>query len=205
MKKLVILDYGHGNANSIRRALSDLDVKTFYSNSKADIINSDAIILPGVGHFKTAINSIKDSDIEESLFMKAFSDKVPILGICLGFQLMTKFSEEGNCDGLGWVDGNVNRITPIDRAKFKVPHIGWRTVNNYGCRILKEIDLANDPFYFCHKFSIANTSASNFATFRYEKDYIAAYETENLFGVQFHPEKSSRAGLTLLKNFIDLI
>ena len=121
-KKVLILDYGHGNANSIKNALSKMDVEGIYSNKKNDIELADAIILPGVGHFGPAADTLINLELEEIINFKAFKEKVPILGICLGFQLMCKYSQEANQIGLGWINGIVKKIQPIIQ-KFLKFHI----------------------------------------------------------------------------------
>jgi len=204
-KSVLILDYGHGNANSIKRALKNLSSNTIYSNSLSDIEQADAIIMPGVGHFKAAMQSMIDSKIINLLNQKICVEKTPVLGICLGFQLMTNYSAEGNCDGLGWIEASVDKINPTDTKKFKVPHIGWRTLNNNNCLLLNNIDCLNKPFYFCHKFAISNSVSNKFATYKYDKEYIGIYEQENIFGVQFHPEKSQAHGQEMISNFMSLI
>jgi glutamine amidotransferase len=205
-KKLLILDYGHGNANSIKRSLKDFKINTIYSNSKDEINSADGIILPGVGHFESAMESMKKSGVIEILSKRACIDKIPFLGICLGFQLMANHSEEGSCDGLNWIDTCVKKIQPRDSKKFKVPHIGWRTLGSSdNCTLLKNIDYLAHPFYFCHKFAIDIDLNGRIGTYKYEDEYVGIFEKDNIFGVQFHPEKSHEHGKELIKNFINLI
>lgn len=205
-KKLLILDYGHGNANSIKRSLKNFQVNTIYSNAKDEINSADGIIMPGVGHFESAMNSMKKSNIIDTLNKRAYIDKIPFLGICLGFQLMASHSEEGSCDGLNWISTCVKKIQPRDSRKFKVPHIGWRTLNSSNdCILLKNIDYRVHPFYFCHKFAIDTNLNGRLGTYRYEDEYVGIYEEDNVFGVQFHPEKSHEHGKELIRNFINLI
>ena len=204
-KSVLILDYGHGNANSIKRALNNINCNAIYSNSSSEIQAADAIIMPGVGHFQSAMQSMIESQIISLLNEKICHEKIPVLGICLGFQLMANFSEEGDCKGLGWIKKNVKKISPSDTKSFKVPHIGWRTLeNNQECELLQNVDYINKPFYFCHKFAISDEHNGKCATYKYDKEYIGLYEKENIFGVQFHPEKSQAHGQKVIENFINL-
>lgn len=205
-KKLLILDYGHGNANSIKLALKNFEISTIYSNSQDEINSADGIIMPGVGHFESAMESMKKSDVIEILSKRACVDKIPILGICLGFQLMANHSEEGSSDGLNWIDTCVKKIQPRNTRKFKVPHIGWRTLSSSdNCTLLKNIDYLAHPFYFCHKFAIDTGLIGRIGTYKYEDEYVGIFEKDNIFGVQFHPEKSHEHGKELIRNFINLI
>jgi imidazole glycerol-phosphate synthase subunit HisH len=204
-KTVLILDYGHGNANSIKRVLKNINCNAIYSNSPIKIEAADAIIMPGVGHFQSAMQSMVESNIITLLNKKICDEKIPVLGICLGFQLMSNYSEEGDCNGLGWIETNVEKIAPSDAKRFKVPHIGWRTLeNNQECQLLQNINYANKPFYFCHKFAVSNGLQGKCASYQYDKEYIGLYEKENIFGVQFHPEKSQAHGQEMIKNFINL-
>ncbi|MDA9365023.1 imidazole glycerol phosphate synthase subunit HisH [Gammaproteobacteria bacterium] len=202
-KSVLILDYGHGNANSIKRALRNVGCNATYSHEPDEIENADAIIMPGVGHFKVAMQSMRDTSIISTLHQKIVVDKTPVLGICLGFQLMTEYSEEGSCDGLGWIQADTIQITPDDTKTFKVPHIGWRTLKNLNkCRMLQNIDYQNKPFYFCHKYAVTHSLGGECATYQYDKDYVGIYENDNIVGVQFHPEKSQMHGRAMIENFL---
>jgi glutamine amidotransferase len=202
MKKLVIIDYGHGNANSIKRALQSMNIKAVYSNQEKDILSADWLIFPGVGHFKPAIESLQSNKIIDAINHKVIEIQTPVLGICLGFQIMASHSEEGYCKGLKWINTNVKKIDPSNKLKYKVPHIGWRTLNEGNLSLLKGIAVDTDPFYFCHKFYVELSKSSCESTFTYDKDYVGLYERDNIFGVQFHPEKSHSQGLRLLENFL---
>lgn len=130
--------------------------------------------------------------------------KKPVLGICLGMQLMTDCSEEGGGAGLGWVRADTRRIVPADRTRFKVPHVGWSTVNgNPECSLLYGVRTEDEPFYFCHSFGVVEVAPPAVTSMvDFDRPYVAIFEQGNIFGVQFHPEKSQEGGLTLLRNFL---
>jgi glutamine amidotransferase len=204
MKKVTIIDYGNGNANSIKNALTDLGAASVYSSKAIDIANADYIILPGVGHHATAIKALHENGLIVALEDAVFVQHKPVLGICLGMQLMTQFSEEGQSAGLGWVNAVTQRIVPEKRIQFKVPHVGWNIVSNEPSSVLLQgIPTADEPFYFCHAFAMSTVAGPSVtAIVQYDKPYVALFEMGNIFGVQFHPEKSQDSGLKLMHNFL---
>lgn len=206
MKKVLILDYGNGNSNSIKMALSELGAASVYSSKVLEIMNADSIILPGVGHFGSAMAALHVQGLIPALMEAVFVHHKPILGICLGMQLMTQFSEESKSSGLGWVPVVTKRILPEKYIQFKVPHVGWNTISaEPTSRLLKGIPTADEPFYFCHSYAIDNsTKLSITSIVEYDKPYIAIFEINNIFGVQFHPEKSQDSGLKLMQNFLEI-
>jgi imidazole glycerol-phosphate synthase subunit HisH len=205
-KKVTILDYGHGNANSIRNALSEIGAQSVYSARPDDIEAADALILPGVGHHRSAMVSLLERNLVAPLRQAALDHRKPILGICLGMQLMTESSEEGGAEGLAFVRSRTRRIVPEDRRRFKVPHVGWNTIaSNPSSTLLRGIDTQEEPFYFCHSFAIEDVEGTVLtSTMTYDRRYVAVFEQDNLYGVQFHPEKSQDCGLKLLENFLNL-
>lgn len=204
MARVTIIDYGNGNANSIRWALEQLGAEATYSHRSEDIDSADHLIMPGVGHHGAAMDSLRKRELEGPLSRAVFERKVPTLGICLGMQLMTRSSEEGGQRSLGWVAADTVRIRPADRVRFKVPHVGWNTVMPCpDSMLLAGIDLREQPFYFCHSFAMTSIDDKGpVSMVRYDRDYVALFEVGNVFGVQFHPEKSQEAGLALLANFL---
>ena len=206
--RVVIIDYGNGNANSIKNALAELSTSSVYSSNAAEIDNADCLILPGVGHHRSAMMSLVDRRLVEVLTEAVMIHKKPVLGICLGMQLMTDKSEEGGEAGLGWVRAETRRIVPTDRSRFKVPHVGWNTIEkNPSSVLLKGIETEDEPFYFCHSFAISGLfdfGSTVTSMVEYDREYVAIFEQENIFGVQFHPEKSQDCGLKLLKNFLSI-
>ena len=203
--KIVIVDYGMGNLNSVKRKLDRLSMNSIISSKATDLLEADKIILPGVGHFSTAMENLKQLNLIEPLQEIALNLKKPILGICLGMQLMAKFSQEGNVAGLGWFDAEVVRFKIADTLKYKIPHIGWNQIS-----ILKDSALMQgitelSEFYFVHSYHFKNNCQEDVLnTTEYEYNFTSAIEKNNLFGVQYHPEKSHEVGEQLLLNFCNL-
>jgi glutamine amidotransferase len=203
--KIVIVDYGMGNLNSVKRKLSRLNVNALISSDADDIRSADKIILPGVGHFKKAMESLRSLGLIDVLNKEVLMKKKPILGICLGMQLMSKKSEEGNVEGLGWLDADVVRFKVKDKLKYKIPHIGWnRILISKESKLMKNIpDLSE--FYFVHSYHLStNDKRDELNATEFEYRFVSAIEKENIFGVQYHPEKSHDVGELLLENFINL-
>lgn len=203
--KIVIVDYGMGNLNSIYKALVRLKIEPVISNNPKTIENADKLILPGVGHFKNAMEQLGTLNLINSLNESALNKKKPILGICLGMQLMGQKSEEGGVNGLGWIEGNVVKFNVKDILKYKIPHIGWNQIEiSKKSALMKDIPELSE-FYFVHAYHFTNNVQNeilNTTTFEYT--FTSAIEKENIFGVQYHPEKSHDIGELLLKNFINL-
>ncbi len=203
--KLVIVNYGMGNLNSVKRAMSKLPVNAVISSKPEDIAECDKIILPGVGHFGKAMSNLKELGLLDVLNESVLVKKKPILGICLGMQLMAKTSEEGDSLGLGWFDGEIVKFNVSDSLKYKVPHMGWNQVV-----IKKESPLMKDlpepkEFYFVHSYHFKTEHQSDVLNeSEYDYKFVSALEKDNIFGVQYHPEKSHDTGAKLLKNFIEL-
>ena len=203
--KVVIVNYGMGNLNSVKKAVDKLKINAIISSEPKDIDESDKIILPGVGHFSKAMSNLKELGLLEPLNEAVLMKKKPILGICLGMQLLARQSEEGDSEGLSWVDAEVVKFKVSNRLKYKIPHMGWNQVAiRKNSRLMKNI-AENSEFYFVHSYhvKIANAADSLNET---EFDYVftSAIEKDNIFGVQYHPEKSHDAGAQLLKNFVEL-
>ena len=201
---IVIVDYKTGNLGSIQNMLKKIGEKSIISSDPEKLYEADKIILPGVGSFNKGVRSLKELGLWEPLNKRVLVDKVPILGICLGAQLMTRGSEEGQELGFGWVDAYTYRFK-IDRAsKFKVPHMGWNKVG-----ILKDSKLMANMFedarfYFVHSYHMTFSDLEQrLLSSAYTYDFDAAFEYNNILGLQFHPEKSHKYGMILLKNFVD--
>lgn len=203
--KLVIVDYGMGNLNSVKRILDRMKVNAVVSSNPKDITGSDKLILPGVGHFGKAMSNLRELNLLDTLNEAVLIKKKPILGICLGMQLLANKSEEGDADGLGWFDAEVVKFKVSDKLKYKIPHMGWNQVflkNNSS--LMKKIPELSE-FYFVHSYYVKVKQQSDLLNeTEYDDIFASAIEKDNIFGVQYHPEKSHDAGAQLMKNFIEL-
>ena len=204
--RIVVVDYGMGNIHSIVKKIKHLGGDVFVSSNSDEILKSDKIILSGVGHFKQAMNNLRKSKLIDTLNQAALVQKKPILGICLGMQLMGIKSEEGgDIEGLSWINANVKRIKVSDTIKYKVPHMGWNEIN-----IRKESPLMNgvgdkSEFYFAHSYYMdVHESDLILNETEYFSRFVSAIENQNIFGVQYHPEKSHEAGDIILSNFVNI-
>ena len=194
-----------GNLNSVRRSLDRLGSNPIISSDAADIARADKIVMPGVGHFGTAMANLRQLGLIDALHEAVLTKRKPILGICLGMKLMVRESEEGNASGLGWFDAEMIRFNIIDKQRYKIPHVGWNSIHiNKHSLLMRNIpDLSE--FYFVHSYCLQMNDESDILTeTTYESTFPSAIERDNIFGVQYHPEKSHDAGERLLKNFVEL-
>jgi len=191
---LKIVNYGAGNIKSIQFAFQRLGYDAILSNNPDEIIKADRVIFPGVGEASSAMKMLKESGLDTLIPQL----KQPVLGICLGMQLMCDHSEEGDTKGLGIFNVNVKRFS----NNVKVPQMGWNTVKNLKSDLFKNIS-EHDYMYLVHSYYAENCEEA-IATSHYEIEYASALENDNFYGVQFHPEKSSKSGVQLLQNFLDL-
>lgn len=198
----VIIDYGMGNLFSVANALEYLGADVKVSNRKEDLEKADRLILPGVGAFPDGMKNLEKLGIIENLKKEVFEHKKPLLGICLGMQLFATEGDEGSLTkGLGWITGRVRRFR-VDEKKFRLPHVGWNDVSQKNEDSL--FKGAGQPiFYFVHSYHLVPEDPSVItATCNYGENFVAAIQKDNLFGVQFHPEKSQKNGLRVLENFL---
>lgn len=207
MSEILILNYGIGNLTSVRNMLKKAGAKdVLISSDPQDVKSAEKLILPGVGHFDFGMKKLKSCGLIPLVEQKVFVDKVPILGICLGAQLMTKSSEEGVEKGLGWVDAVTVAFDATKmESNLKIPHMGWNYVkSSKNCDLLN--DMHPDPrFYFVHSYHFRmNNPEDIWLQTEYGYEFCAAYQKDNLFACQFHPEKSHKFGLRLMENFIKL-
>ena len=202
---LIIVDYRMGNLHSVKKKLDRLKTTASITSNPRDIVKADKIILVGVGHFAQAMKNIKELDLLDALSEVAIIKKKPVLGICLGMQLMAKDSEEGKTEGLGWLDANVRKMQVDDTLKFKIPHTGWNKITqSKKSHLMKGIPESSE-FYFVHSYYFKSNETSNILNeTEYCFKFTSAIEKDNIFGVQYHPEKSHDIGEVLLKNFISL-
>jgi imidazole glycerol-phosphate synthase subunit HisH len=204
MLRVAIVDYGMGNLDSVARATEECGGRPVVTSSGEEIGNSPAVILPGVGAFAKGIERIRERGLDEILDAQVRQRGVPLLGLCLGMHLLATLGEEGGrTNGLGWIEGEVRRLPSGNGVR--VPHVGWNEVHHDGdSRLLAGIESGRD-FYFVHSYHFACADASQVeATTMYGSTFASVVASDNVFGVQFHPEKSQRAGFQLLRNFIAL-
>lgn len=205
MQKIHILDYKMGNLQSVHNRLKRLGIDATISSNLDDIKRADKLVFPGVGHFGKAMKNLQDLHLIDILNESVLINQKPILGICLGMQLMAKHSEEGDSEGLGWFDATVRRFKINDTLKYKVPHTGWNQISiEKNSQLMSNIDNLSE-FYFVHAYHFEIKDQQDILnTTDYESRFVSAIEKKNIFGVQYHPEKSHTAGSVLLKNFIAL-
>jgi imidazole glycerol-phosphate synthase subunit HisH len=197
---IAIIDYSAGNLTSVKRALDHLGIPSIITPDPKKIEAADRIIFPGVGHATAAMIVLKERGLDKVL-RRAFDAGTPILGICLGTQIILSRSEEGDTTCLGLIEGTVPKFSLSDPA-LKVPHMGWNSIKLLrGHPVLRDVG-AEDEFYFVHSyFPAPATSDAVVATCEYEIEFAAIIGERNLIGTQFHPEKSGPAGLSILMNF----
>lgn len=203
--KVVIVDYGIGNIGSILNMLNRIEVQANFTTRISDIEMANRIILPGVGAFDSGMKQLRKSGLIPALEKRVLEDKVPVLGICLGMQLLFEKSEEGNENGLGWLKGCCVKFKfPNEDKKLKVPHIGWNNVKPMRAGSLFRELTADPRFYFVHSYHVVCSDNDDvLGKTDYSYDFASAVQNKNIYGVQFHPEKSHRYGMLLLKNFME--
>lgn len=200
---IYIVNYQSGNLGAIVNMLKRIGVNAYIAQSPTELRHASKIILPGVGAFDTGMRNLLDGGWIEPLNDRVLKDKVPTLGICLGMQLMTNNSEEGNLPGLGWIKGSSKRFW-FSEKNLKVPHMGWNKVSINKTSRLITIDPEDEKkFYFAHSYFVKTEDDSDtlLKTF-YGIEFSSAIEKSNILGVQFHPEKSHRYGMELLESFV---
>jgi len=204
---IVVVDYKMGNPGSVMNMLKRIGANVILSSDTGDIERAEKLILPGVGAFDTGINNLSELGLISILNRKALRDKTPILGICLGMQLMTSRSEEGSLPGLGWIDAETIRFRfdSNEGIKSKIPHMGWNTVEIVHKHYLFDDMYPETRFYFVHSYYVrTNNDEDVLAKSFYGHQFVSAIARANIAGVQFHPEKSHKFGMKLLANFAHL-
>ncbi|MBI4234979.1 imidazole glycerol phosphate synthase subunit HisH [Candidatus Peregrinibacteria bacterium] len=204
---IVIVDFGMGNLRSILKKFEMIKVGAVISSKPEDILNAEKLVLPGVGNFGQGMKNIRQYGLLPVLERAILIKKIPILGVCLGMQLFAQFSEEGDCAGLGFIKGKITHFNFENLPQtqnLRIPHVGWNNI-----KIKKETDLLknipeNTRFYFTHSYHYTNVAEENIiATTDYGYDFPSIIRQENIYGTQFHPEKSHLLGLEIYKNFIN--
>jgi glutamine amidotransferase len=203
---ITIIDYGSGNIKAIANIYEKLKVGFTIASTPEQVVGAKKIFLPGVGAFDETISKLDSTGFRKVLDKEVLENKVPIMGICVGMQILAESSEEGTCKGLGYIKGKVKKIdSSMLKQKPKLPHLGWNSIE-----IIKENKLLQniDPlfgFYFLHSFYFECEDQNDvLATTFYGSTFASAVQRENVFGIQFHPEKSHRNGVNLLHNFAKL-
>ena len=203
---ITILDYGSGNINALKNIYDRLNISIEFAKTKEHILSADHIILPGVGAFDETVSTLHENGFIDVLNKKVLGEKVPILGICVGMQMLAHSSEEGILKGLSWIPGKVRKFDiNMIPDKPKIPHLGWNSiVTMRDCVLFKDID-PETGFYFMHSYYFECADENNvIAKTEYGTTFHSAVNYENIYGVQFHPEKSHDNGIQLLRNFANL-
>lgn len=196
-----IINYNLGNPKSIKNMLAYLGIESIISADHEDIASADRLILPGVGHFQHGMEQLEQLGLIDVLKKEVLENKKPILGICLGMQLLTKHSEEGNLAGLGFVDAQTQKFELQD-ATLKVPHMGWNTVEFKKDSAINAGVSMNPRYYFVHSYFVDCANQDDIlCTTQYDQEFVSGFQHQNIFGLQFHPEKSHKFGMELLANF----
>ena len=204
IRMIVIINYKMGNLESVKNMLKRIGHDSIISSDPLQIAQAHKLILPGVGAFDAGMDALNELGLIDVLNRKVLQEKTPVLGICLGMQLLTKSSQEGRGLGLGWIDAQTEKFSFNQGKGLKIPHMGWNTVS-----IKKESKLmagfgADARFYFVHSYHVVcRQSQDILSTTHHGYDFVSAIERDNILGVQFHPEKSHAYGMHLLKNFCE--
>lgn len=199
-RKVCIVNYGLGNVKAFKNIYDKLNINSEISSKREHFLNATHLILPGVGAFDWAISRLNDSGLREILDMLVIEKKLPILGVCVGMQMMASKSEEGVLPGLNWIEGKVIKLS----NETILPHMGW---NNIKPLIKSNLftDIKNLNFYFLHSYYYETIDPKHTVSVtNYGKNFTSAINKKNIFGTQFHPEKSHENGIKILKNFINI-
>jgi glutamine amidotransferase len=204
-KMIVIVDYGLGNLASVLNMFKKIGVRDVAISGREEVLaKASKILLPGVGAFDSGMSNLESTGLLPILNQKALQEKVPVLGICLGMQMLSKRSEEGQKAGLGWIDAETLKFNPPAELKLKVPHMGWDYI-----KVRRNNPLINSDtksrFYFVHSYYVKCLDEDqSLATSSFGPDFTCAVNKDNIFGTQFHPEKSLKFGMKVLENFAKL-
>ncbi|MBD3306022.1 imidazole glycerol phosphate synthase subunit HisH [candidate division KSB3 bacterium] len=203
---VTLIDPKLGNIGSVANMLKRIGVEVRITSAPHDIAAADALILPGVGHFDTGMQHLQDLQLVEPLQQKVLERQTPILGICLGMQLITRKSEEGTASGLGLIDAETIQFRKDQiEASLRFPHMGWNTVIPHKHQEMFLVIEEETRFYFVHNFHvICDHQADVLTTTEYGYQFASAFQHDNIWGVQFHPEKSHRFGMHFLKTWVEL-
>jgi glutamine amidotransferase len=197
----VIIDYGLGNLGSIANMIKKIGHTSIITSDLEEIKNASKLILPGVGSFDNGMRNLAELGMIEVLNQKVLIEKTPVLGICLGMQLMTKSSEEGKLAGLGWIDAQTKKFIS---DTLKIPHMGWNILKHQKeSKLFDELE-SEKRYYFVHSYYVECLNKEDMLTLTtYTHDFVSSFERDNIIGAQFHPEKSHKFGMNLLTNFVE--
>jgi len=201
-----IINYGMGNLGSIQNMLKKVGVTSKIISSPEECVDATKIILPGVGHFEEGMRVLKENNWIDILNSKVLKDKTPVLGICLGMQLMTSDSEEGNCVGLNWINAHVKKFQFADSG-MKIPHMGWNEIiPKLTSPLFDKFETMEDiRFYHVHSYYVELENAElEISSTNYGHPFASGFQNDNIYGVQFHPEKSHKYGMKMLANFANI-
>jgi len=201
---VVVVDYGMGNIRSVCNKIVRSGYNPIVTNDINVIKGAAKLILPGVGHFSNGMLRLNELNLLPLLHQKVIVEKTPILGICLGMQLFTRHSEEGGCEGLGWFNADTVKFTLTD-IRHKVPHMGWNILVQKKSSVLLDQIPLESSFYFVHSYHVKCLDEHDIlTTTTYGYEFASSIQKDNIFGVQFHPEKSHLSGELLLRNFLSI-
>lgn len=201
---IMIVDYGMGNLYSVKNMLKYLGYDSVVTGDVSQLREADRLILPGVGNFGKAMGIIKESGLLDVLNDKVLKEKTPILGICLGMQLLLEHSEEGGCDGLGWIPGEVKRFAFPDGSGLKIPHMGWDYMEKQNYSPLLADITGGERYYFVHSYYAQCSDRRDAAAVtEYGIRFDSVISKNHIMGTQFHPEKSHKFGMRILRNFVE--
>lgn len=202
---VLVVDYRMGNIGSILNMFKRLNVKAIVSSDAREIERAEKIVLPGVGSFDVGMRNLRSMGLIDPLRARVVEQRIPLLGICLGMQLLANSSEEGNEPGLGWVDAKVVKFEAGLAANMKIPHMGWNSIQlSRECPIFRGM-YENPRFYFVHSYYVVCRQEADVLTRTlHGVEFVSAFQKDNIIGVQFHPEKSHKFGMKLLENFAAL-
>ncbi len=202
---ITIINYGMGNLGSVQNMLKRIGIKSIISSDSNEIEKAEKILLPGVGSFDAAISKIDELNLRPVLTFMAKEKKVPFLGICLGMQLLTESSEEGVLKGLNFVPAKTIKFKFPENSNLKIPHMGWNLVTKKTESVLTKNFTDEFRFYFVHSYHVkCDNPINSILTTNYGYEFDSAIQNENVFGAQFHPEKSHKYGMQLLSNFANI-
>lgn len=202
---ILVLDYGMGNVGSILNMLRHIGASADVATHPEHLLSARAIVLPGVGHFDRAMENLTRTGMADALKHAVGNRALPVLGICLGMQLMCKSSEEGSASGLGFIDAHVRRFNLSCESGLKVPHMGWNKVivQREGTLLGDSIDVPA-RYYFVHSYYVSCENSEDIIGYtNYGMEFVSAFQYRNIIGVQFHPEKSHKYGMQLFENFVN--